>query len=133
MMGFFNGIMLGTYPKKEKLKSKKHIEQLFSEGSSISVFPLRVVYLKTTFEDGVPIKAGVSVSKKIHKKAVARNRIKRLLREAYRLNKPKINNSETQYALMILYLGKEMPSFETINSRMQRLFEKFTESLNHNL
>ncbi|WP_411766181.1 ribonuclease P protein component [Winogradskyella sp. A3E31] len=119
-----------TYSKKEKLKSKKLIEQLFNEGKSVSAFPLRLVYFKTSFEDNVSFKTGVSVSKKRFKKAVDRNRIKRLLREAYRLNKPKINNSETQFAFMILYLGKEMPSFDDINDKTQLLFKKFEEKAN---
>ena len=69
-----------TYRKKDKLKSKKLIEQLFTEGKSISAYPLRLVYLKTAFEDQSLLKTGVSVSKRLHKTAVARNRIKRLIR-----------------------------------------------------
>ncbi|WP_317045208.1 ribonuclease P protein component [Formosa algae] len=79
--------MKHTYGKTEKLKSKITIEKLFTEGKSVSAYPLRLVYLKTSFEDNVTIKAGVSVSKRNFKLAVDRNRIKRLLREAYRLNK----------------------------------------------
>ena len=121
--------MRNTYPKKEKLKSKKHIEQLFNIGKSVSVFPLRLVYLQTEFDDGVAIKAGVSVSKKLHKKAVHRNRIKRLLREAYRLNKSQINTKDQQFAFMILYLGKEMPLFEDINKKMVQLLNTFNKKI----
>jgi len=118
-----------TYSKKDKLKSKKHIEQLFNEGKSVTAFPLRLVYLKTVYEDGSVLKTGVSVSKRNHKKAVTRNRIKRLLREAYRLNKPKyFNKSETSYAFMILYIGKDEPNFKTINKTMVLLFEKFLKN-----
>jgi len=74
--------MNASYPKKEKLKSEKLISKLFLEGKSVSAYPLRMVYLKTTFDEAVKIKAGVSVSKRNFKKAVDRNRIKRLLREA---------------------------------------------------
>ena len=103
--------MSTSYPKKEKLKSKKVIEQLFDEGQSVSAFPLRLVYLQTTFDDNVIAKTGVSVSKRNFKTAVDRNRIKRLLREVYRLNKAVyFNNITTQYAFMILYIGKEKPS-----------------------
>lgn len=119
-----------TYSKKEKLKSKKLIEQLFNDGKSLSAFPLRLIYLQTSFEDKIFFKTGVSVSKRTHKKAVDRNRIKRLLREAYRLNKPKINNSETQFAFMILYLGKEIPLFDDINNKTKLLFKKFEEKIN---
>ncbi|MGC6431216.1 MAG: ribonuclease P protein component [Jejuia sp.] len=115
-----------TYPKKEKLKSKKLIDQLFSEGQSVSAFPLRLVYLGTTFKDGSIAKTGVSVSKRHFKNAVDRNRIKRLLREAYRLHKADyFNNLTTQHAFMILYIGKEQPAFAQIENAMERLFDKF--------
>jgi len=114
-----------SYSKKEKLKSKKLIELLFVEGQSVSVYPLRLVYLKTAFSDGVNIKTGVSVSKRHFKSAIDRNRIKRLLREAYRLNKPLyFNNFSTQCAFMILYIGSEKPTFEEVNKAMKQLLEK---------
>ncbi|GAA3591745.1 ribonuclease P protein component [Flavivirga amylovorans] len=119
--------MSESYPKKEKLKSKKLIERLFSEGQSVSAFPLRLVYLQTTFDDDVIAKTGVSVSKRNFKTAVDRNRIKRLLREVYRLNKTLyFNNITTQYAFMILYIGKDKPNITQVESRMKRLFEKFS-------
>ncbi|GAL69456.1 ribonuclease P protein component [Jejuia pallidilutea] len=99
-----------TYPKQEKLKSKKLIEQLFTEGQSVTAFPLRLVYLGTTFDDAVIAKTGVSVSKRHFKTAVDRNHIKRLLREVYRLNKAVyFNNLTTQHAFMILYIAKKNP------------------------
>ena len=119
-----------TFNKKDKLKSKKCIEQLFAEGQAITAFPLRMVFIGTTFNDESLIKAGVSVSKRNFKKAVDRNRIKRLLRESYRLKKPiYFNNITTPYALMILYIGKEKPTFEQIETKMNQLFEKFRDSI----
>ena len=120
------------YGKKNKLKSKKLIEQLFTEGKAMTVYPLRLVYLKTEFEDNSIIKTGVSVSKRLHKTAVARNRIKRLLRETYRLNKPRyFNNSSTSYAFMILYLSKDGTTFDKLNKNMKLLFDKFTAHNEH--
>ncbi|MCK0178820.1 ribonuclease P protein component [Flavobacteriaceae bacterium S0862] len=122
-----------SYSKKEKLKSKKLIEKMFIEGRSISAFPLRLVYLETPFNDGVTIKTGVSVSKRHFKSAVDRNRIKRLLREAYRLNKPVyFNNFSTQCAFMILYIGNEKPTLKQIEAKMNLLFEKFHDDFNKN-
>ena len=121
-------MMRFKYTKKDKLKSKKVIDHLFTEGKSISVYPLRLVYLKTEYEDNGIIKTSVSVSKRLHKTAVDRNRIKRLLREAYRLNKPLFfNNSTTSYAFMILYLSKDGTTFEELNTKMKLLFEKFLD------
>ncbi len=122
--------MSNTYSKKEKLKSKKLIEQLFTEGQSVSVFPLRMVYLKTTESDEKGLKCGVSVSKRHFKKAVDRNRIKRLLREAYRLNKLTFfNNSSESYALMILYISKDGTDFESVNKKMKQLLEAFSKKV----
>ena len=89
--------MKQNFSQIEKLKSKKEIESLFAEGSSISQFPIRLIYKKTQFDDPVLVKAAVSVSKRNFKNAVHRNRIKRLLREGYRKNKYIVidNNTKT--------------------------------------
>lgn len=119
-----------TYPKKEKLKSQKLIEKLFLEGKSVSAFPLRMVYLPITHPDGSKIKSGVSVGKRNFKNAVDRNRIKRLLREAYRLNKPTyFNNISVSYALMILYISKDETDFDTVNDKMKLLLSNFIEKI----
>lgn len=124
-------LMRFKYSKKDKLKSKKLIEHLFNEGKSVTAYPLKLIYLKTEFDDGSLLKTGVSVSKRLHKTAVARNRIKRILREAYRLNKPLyFNNSSTSYAFMILYLSKDGTTFEDIDNKMKLLFEKFLNKTN---
>ncbi|MBC9794589.1 ribonuclease P protein component [Sinomicrobium weinanense] len=117
-----------SFPKAEKLKSKKHIERLFAEGKSISKFPLRLVYLKTGLPEETRIQAAVSASKRNFKKAVDRNRIKRLLREAYRLNKYRITEeTDASYAFMILYLGREIPEYEKIDHKMKQLLALFLE------
>jgi len=87
--------MKPTFGTREKLKSKAQIELLFAEGKSISKYPIRLIYKKTTIEKEVPIKAAVSVSKRNFKKAVDRNHIKRLLRESYRKNKYLVLNNTT--------------------------------------
>ena len=115
-----------TYNKTEKLKSAKLIDKLFANGKSISVYPLRLVFLETTFSESVKVKTGVSVPKRNFKKAVDRIRIKRLIREAYRLNKSELfNNITTQYAFMILYIGKEKSTYHMVEPAMKQLFEKF--------
>lgn len=122
-----------SYSKKDKLKSQKLIEQIFSEGKSVSAFPLRMVYLKTEFEDGTQFKTGVSTSKRNFKKAVDRNHIKRLLREAYRLNKTVyFNNISGSYALMILYISKDGTDFESIETKMKQLLDTFSKKVSQN-
>lgn len=119
-----------SFSHKEKLKSKKLIEQLFKEGKSITSFPLKLIYLNADFNSQVKIKTGVIAPKKSFKNAAQRNRIKRLLREAYRLNKPLVfNNIEGGFAFMILYLGKEMPDHQLVNEKMKDILRKFLEKL----
>lgn len=121
-----------SFKKIEKLKGQKLIEKLFSEGKSVAAYPLRLVYLKTSFEDSVKIKTGVSVSKKHFKKAVDRNRIKRLMREAYRLHKSNyFNNIPDQYAFMILYTAKSDIDFITISKKMNTLMDVFLRAQSH--
>lgn len=115
-----------SYPKHEKLKSQKHIELLFSEGKSVSNYPLRLVYVPIELEEGEKIKIGVSVSKKNFKRAVDRNHYKRLLRECYRLNKDLlIDTIDRPYAIMLFYQTKEAMTFQEMNEKTVRLFEKF--------
>tara|TARA_R110002167_G_scaffold231328_2_gene436543 strand:+ start:1067 stop:1453 length:387 start_codon:yes stop_codon:yes gene_type:complete len=123
--------MLFTFPKKEKLKSKKLFTQLFEEGKSISTFPFKLIYVKTALPPDIRIQTGVSVPKKKVKSAVKRNRIKRLVREAYRLNKHLVfNNSEGSFAFLILYLGKEMPSYPEVEKDIRSLLQKFIKTVN---
>jgi ribonuclease P protein component len=117
-----------TYPKHEKLKSKTTIDLLFSDGNSVSKFPLRLVYVENTEENAELIKMGVSVSKKYFKKAVDRNYYKRVLRETYRLNKHLLIDSlQKPYAFMLFYQTKERLSYQEIEEKTIQLFQKFSE------
>jgi len=120
-----------TYPKNERLKSKTTIGLLFSEGKSVSKYPLRLVYRQAEGAYQGNTKVGVSVSKKYFKKAVDRNYFKRVLRETYRLNKHLLLDSLDQpFSFMLFYQTKDRLSYEEINTKMIQLFEKFLQQIN---
>jgi ribonuclease P protein component len=117
------------YPKKEKLKSNKTIGMLFTEGKSVSKYPLRLVYSETQNQEE-KILFGVSVSKKHFKNAVDRNYYKRVLRECYRLNKHLIlEHLDTTYAVMFFYQTKDRLTYQEINEKTVLLFEKWIQKL----
>ena len=114
------------FPKKERLCSKKIWETVFSRGVRLKAFPMVLQYSRCPLPENVPVQVGFAVPKKSFKKAVDRNRIKRLMREAYRLEKPGLfNNIEGSYAFVFLYLGKEMPAFSDISQAVKTLLKNF--------
>jgi len=121
-----------TFSKAERLKSRKLLDELFKGGQSFVVHPFRVVYNVVELPVKVPVQLAISVPKKRIKKAVDRNRVKRLVREAYRLHKSVHYNyfqkEEKQVALMLIYLGQANPEYSDIEGKiiltLQRLVKK---------
>jgi len=110
------------FPKSEKLKSRKTIELLFTEGKSVTKFPIKVFYLP--IKNNEKTQVGFAVPKRNFKNAVDRNRIKRQLREAYRLQKHLLKNKEDlKFGLFFLYLGKEKLPYISIEKAMKSLIE----------
>ncbi|MCW3087748.1 MAG: ribonuclease protein component [Sediminibacterium sp.] len=122
-----------SYNSTEKLKSRKLLDRLFTEGKSFSVFPVKVFFMPLAPPVDHPVKAGVGVSARNFRKAVDRNRIKRLLRECYRLNKLPLHAMVAAkgipVAVFFLYIGKEMPDHILLNEKMQKAIAKFETSL----
>lgn len=104
------------YPAHEKLKRKSEIDLLFKNGKWLSVDHIRIIYLNSSERHPIAShKTGVSVSKKFFKKAVDRNRLKRLLREAYRLNKkPYLEAFGENHIAMLFWVSKELPEHYSI-------------------
>ena len=132
-----------TLGKNERLKSRKQIEKLFGEGKSFVVNPFRVYYIV----NGVPIaigrsmvnssiQFGVGVSAKNFKRAVDRNRIKRLIREAWRLQKNELKEqlrvSQKQLNVFFIYTGKELPDFATVKDKVAVALKKLSDKVNEN-
>lgn len=121
-----------AFNKTEKLKRRKLIDQLFNGGKSFGVFPLRVVYAFSDQAAAVPVQAGVSVSTRNFKKAADRNRVKRLLREAYRLNKAELyahaRANGIQLAVFFIYTDKTLPELPALNEKMQLALSKLIKA-----
>jgi len=115
-----------TLGKIEKLKSKKAIEQLFAEGSRVKSFPLQLIFLKNKYSSEFPIKVGFTVPKRSVKLAVNRNRIKRLMREAYRLHKQLFSeNLNENYSFMFIYMTNEEINYKDLELSIKKVCDKF--------
>ncbi len=118
--------MSHTFPKTEKLKSRKAIKQLFKEGKGITKYPLKLLYIPV--EEAQINQAGFAVPKRNFKLAVTRNRIKRLLREAYRLHKNDVlENHGTNFVILFIYIGKEELPFSNVEKAVVKLLKKLKD------
>ncbi len=127
-----SGLQRNTFKKHERLKSRKVIEQLFKEGNSGTCFPLKAFFRPATTVNG-PAQAGFSVPKKSFKHATDRNRLKRLMRETYRLNKRILYNrlikANMACSIMFVYISHEKSDYKTIEKSMKELLEKMGKAL----
>jgi ribonuclease P protein component len=120
-----------TLGKKERLKSRKKIEALFSSGQRFTIVPFLVYY--RVHKDAEPplLEAGFNASKKNFKRAVDRNRAKRIIREVYRIQntslKTTIKTGLNSLDIFIIYTGKELPVYSEVSQRMEHLMQKLLE------
>ncbi len=117
------------FGRKEKLKSRKRVEELFAKGKTVNVFPIRISYqfVNLPEEEKAVAEVGVSVSKRNFKRAVDRNRIKRLLREAYRLQKKEwlelLHVQKKGAYLFFIYTDKQIPEYSIVFATMKKCLE----------
>ena len=105
----------------KRLKSKKKIERLFMDGRKKHQFPIRAVYFFDE-QESTAYEIAVSVPKKLIKKAVDRNLIKRRMREAFRLNQMKLQNNR-KLEVMFIYTTSELTDYATIETSILGLIE----------
>lgn len=123
-----------TLGKKERLKSRKQIELLFKSGQRFVVPSFRVFY---SFQPGVgkavneSLQAGFSASSRNFKTAVGRNRVKRLMREAYRLQKnllrDQLQEQKRKLNVFFIYTGKELPGYDEVYTSIKLALARLTD------
>ena len=111
-----------SFSKTERLNSKTKIEELFKRGSSFRLEKLQIILLTQQLAQGRQVL--ISVPKKIHKTAVSRNRIKRIIREIYRKNKENINAIDKGYLMAIIYFGTIIPNYNDLEGQLINLFKR---------
>jgi ribonuclease P protein component len=120
-----------SFTRPERLKSRKAISSLFRGGHSFVAYPLRVVWKESSpyLAAMSRVQVLISVPKRNFKTAVARNRLKRQIREAYRLQKQefydKIEASNLHISLMVSYIAKEALPYAEIEAGVRKLIRKF--------
>lgn len=127
-----NDKQISTFTKKERIKSKKVVEKLFGrrdkEVKSYIVYPYKALYYEEAgTEAGFP-EILITVSKRNFKRAVDRNRIKRLTRESYRLQKVKFDR---KIYLALIFTGKRMPDLADTQKGLKRIIAHLSEKYSH--
>ena len=124
------------FKKEEKVTGESRIETLFTKGKSFVAFPLRVVYLETAFSIPSTPSVLISVPKKRIKSAVKRNRVKRQVREAYRLNKHYLDavtdNIDSHLDIAFVYVKEELIEYSTIEKGMRKGLKEIANILSCN-
>ncbi|MCZ2395329.1 MAG: ribonuclease P protein component [Chitinophagales bacterium] len=124
-----------TLRKSERLKSRKKIDRLFAEGTVISEHPVRAKYILSAEYPAI-IQAGFSVSKKKFKSAVKRNRIKRLMREAWRIHcipvKSHLEQTKTTLSIFLTYSGTDIPDYILVEQSVIKIVNRLHSIVRRN-
>ena len=122
--------LIFTFSKNERLKGVKSIGLLFEEGRYFFSYTFRVVWRFTEAHPGIPTRTGISVSKKGFRRAVDRNRIKRIFRESWRHKKKSVDGlireHNKEIDIMFIYTGREIPSLRIMDSYLDKMIVKFS-------
>ena len=110
------------------------MQELFSKGKTFTVYPVKVFYMQPDIKLDHPVKVGVGTSTRYFKKAVDRNRIKRLLREVHRTEKIPLQeflkSSGKQVVIFFLYVDKSLPKYSELKTKMHLALHKLVKQLN---
>ncbi|MBL7931405.1 MAG: ribonuclease P protein component [Bacteroidia bacterium] len=120
-----------TFHKEERLSSKKRIDQLFEKGKSVSSYPLKLMYLKANDTQKFPVQVMFVVPKRNHKKAHDRNKIRRRMREAYRLCKSdfytSLNLKNEKLSIAMIYTSRKEELYNPIQLSIKKLIDRLSQ------
>ena len=122
-----------TFLKSERLCEKKLIAQVFEKGKSFYITPFKIVYFPVPFVSEFPIKVLITLTTRNFKNATDRNRIKRIIREAYRKNKDQLYGvfkKEEKWAVAIIYTSKNIISFGEVEAKIILILQRL--AIEHN-
>lgn len=121
-----------SFGPESRMKSEKQIAALFNQRKSTFVYPLKCLFNLKSNQEAGKTQVLISVPKRNFKSAVKRNKIKRLIREAYRLQKPAFEASLAESHLLaeiaFIYVGKEIISFHKMETVMMKLIAQISSS-----
>lgn len=117
-----------TFNKSERLCGKKIIDELFADGDGFFAYPFKIIWIKKADENSQPAKVLITVSKRNFKKAVDRNKIKRLIREVYRKNKyilyERLNDSNFNINFAIIYTAKQIIQYSELEVKIINMLNR---------
>ena len=121
-----------TFRKAEHICLKRDIDALFDKGNAAkTAYPLRAVWRKLPYREGPKVKVLVSVSKRHFKHAVDRNRSKRQIREAYRLNKQRLSPPEgAAVHVAFIWLSDQPISSDIVHKKLKALLKIINQKIN---
>ena len=121
-----------SFGKQERLGSRKILENIFETGKAINEFPFRLLWIESPVEEKKILKIAISVPKKKIKRAVDRNKIKRLIKESYRLNKhtilSTIETSGKKFSAIIIFTGKEEMTYKETEAKIILTLHRFVQA-----
>lgn len=120
-----------TFTKAERLSSTIEIDNLFKKGKSFNSNPFKVIWLEKP-EGSVPAKIVISIPKRLFKKAVDRNRLKRLIRESYRKNKQLLydNLEHKKILLMFIFTSKTIIEYKEMEEKIILILQRLSKTIN---
>ncbi len=120
-----------TFTKAERLSGKTALDRLFQTGKSFNSFPFKVVWKEVSADNIPPVQVVISVPKRIFKRAVDRNLLKRRTREAYRKNKAALYNAlgDKKVHLLLVYTSKTILEYKEIEDKIIIVLQRLNKTV----